>query len=394
MQEQNREGRAVNGSLVGEYDVIVIGVGGMGSAACYELSRRGARVLGLERFDIPHAMGSSHGVTRIIRLAYYEDPSYVPLLKRAYERWRALERDAGERLLHITGSIDASHADGAVFGGSLTSCQLHGLDHEVLTGTELNARFPGFHLPDDHLALLQPDGGFLLSERCIVAHVELAIDAGAHIHARERVLGWESTDGGVTVTTDRGRYRAAKIIVSPGAWVGEIVPDLLPIVKPERQVLAWLQPARRDIFLPERFPVFNLAVDEGRYYGFPLFGIPGVKLGRYHHLGETIDSEAWDREPNRADETIIREFAERYVPDAVGPAMTLTSCIFTNTPDEHFIIDLLPGDERVVVASPCSGHGFKFCAVVGEILADLAVDGSTPHDISLFRLDRFKNRIA
>jgi sarcosine oxidase len=372
-----------------DYDVIVIGVGGMGSAACHHLAKRGLKVLGLERFDIPHAMGSSHGVNRIIRLAYYEDPSYVPLLRRAFELWRALQAEFGEQLLHVTGSIDASHADGAVFQGSLTSCQLHDLPHEVLTGAELNARFPGFNLPADHLALLQPDGGFLLSERCIVAHVETAIANGAEIHGRERVLGWESSDAGVTVTTERGTYGAAKLIVSPGAWIGSVVPALATLTQPERQVLAWLQPRRRELFTPERFPVFNLTVDEGRYYGFPEFGIPGVKLGRYHHLEEAIDPEDWTREPNAADEAILREFAERYVPEATGPAMTLKSCIFTNTPDEHFIVDFLPGDERVIVASPCSGHGFKFCAVIGEILADLAADGATRHDISLFKLDRF-----
>lgn len=372
-----------------EYDVIVIGAGGMGSAACHHLAHRGQRVLGLERFDIPHAMGSSHGVSRIIRLAYYEDPSYVPLLRRAFELWRDLEEAFGEQLLHVTGSIDASHEDGAVFRGSLASCELHGLAHEVLTSPELNARFPGFNLPKGHMALLQPDGGFLLSERCIVAHVESAIAHGAEIHGRERVLGWESSDSGVTVTTDRGAYRAEKIVVSPGAWIGSLVPALAPLTSPERQVLAWLQPKRPELFTPERFPVFNLAVDEGRYYGFPVFSIPGVKLGRYHHLDETIDPEHWDREPNYADEAIIREFAERYVPDATGPAMSLRSCIFTNTPDEHFIVDFLPEDARVIVASPCSGHGFKFSAVIGEILADLAIDGSTRHDISLFRLDRF-----
>lgn len=384
----------MNRAVTTDYDVIVIGVGGMGSAACHHLAKRGQKVLGLERFDIPHAMGSSHGVNRIIRLAYYEDPSYVPLLRRAFELWRELEQEFGEQLLHVTGSIDASHAGGAVFQGSLKSCELHGLPHEVLTGAELNARFPGFNLPEDHRALLQPDGGFLLSERCIVAHVETAIANDAEIHGRERVLGWESSDSGVTVTTDRGTYRAAQLIASPGAWIGSIVPALAPLTRPERQVLAWFQPLQRDLFTPERFPVFNLTVDEGRYYGFPEYGIPGVKLGRYHHLEESIDPEAWEREPNAADEAILREFAERYLPEATGPAMTLKSCIFTNTPDEHFIVDFLPGDERVIVASPCSGHGFKFAAVIGEILADLATDGETRHDISLFQLDRFAQTAA
>ncbi len=371
------------------YDVIVAGVGGMGSAVCYHLARRGKRVLGLERFDIPHTNGSSHGVNRIIRLAYYEDPAYVPLLRRAYELWRELETGFGEQLLHVTGSVDASARDGEVFRGSLHSCELHDIPHEVLTGAELNARSPGYNLPADHMVLLQPDGGFLLSERCIVAHVQGALEAGGEIHARERVLTWETTAAGVRVETDRGVYEAERLVLSPGAWAGSLVPELEPLARPERQVLCWFQPSEPRLFRPEVFPVFNLTVPEGRYYGFPVYGIPGFKIGRYHHLDEQIDPEHWDREPNAADEAVLRVFTERYMPAAAGPVMTAKSCIFTNTPDEHFILDTLPGDDRVVLASPCSGHGFKFCAVIGEILADLAESGSTRHDISLFALSRF-----
>src|SRR5688572_4310488 len=190
------------------FDIIVLGVGGMGSAACYHLARRGKRVLGLERFDIPHAMGSSHGVTRIIRLAYYEHPSYVLLLRRAYELWRELESGFGEQLLHVTGSVDAGPPDEEVFRGSLESCRIHALPHQVLTSTELARRYPGYQLPLDHLALFQPSGGFVLSERAIVAHVLAAQAAGAEIHARERVVGWNPNGGGVRVTTDRATYEA------------------------------------------------------------------------------------------------------------------------------------------------------------------------------------------
>ncbi|MGE3913665.1 MAG: N-methyl-L-tryptophan oxidase, partial [Chloroflexota bacterium] len=278
-------------SVARRYDTIIIGVGGMGSAALYHLARRGQRVLGLERFDIPHSMGSSHGVTRIIRLAYYEDPSYVPLLRRAYELWRELEAKVGEQLLHITGSIDAGPADSQCFQGSRASCEEHALPHEVLTGAEVNQRFPGYHLPDDHLAVLQPDGGYLLSERCIVAHVAAAQALGAEVHARERVLGWESRGDAIRVTTNHGVYESNRLIVSAGAWVGELVPGLKPLTTPERQVLAWLQPQQPDFFAPERFPVFNLQVDEGRYYGFPVVSVPGFKFGRYHHLSEAVDPE-------------------------------------------------------------------------------------------------------
>ena len=374
---------------VARYDAIVLGVGGMGSAVCYHLARRGLRVLGLERFDIPHAMGSSHGVTRIIRLAYYEHPSYVPLLRRAYELWRELQAGWGERLLFVTGSIDASGPDEELFRGSLRSCELHDLPHEVLTSAELTRRHPGYRLPPGHMAVYQPDGGFLAAERSVVAHVVAAQAAGAEIHARERVLGWEPDGNGVRVTTDRGTYGAERLVVCAGSWIGKLVPELAEVARPERQALAWLQPDLPEAFAPDRFPVFNLTVPEGRYYGFPVWGVPGFKLGRYHHLGEAGDPDPLDREPNATDEALLRRFAERYFPDAAGPTMALRVCLFTNTPDEHFVLDRHPTLPQVILASPCSGHGFKFCSVIGEILADLAERGETRHDIGLFRLGRF-----
>src|SRR5581483_10013503 len=172
------------------------------------------------------------------------------------------------------------------------------------------------------------------------------------------------------------------------AWMGEFVPALAGVLEPERQVLGWFQPLRPAWFTPQRFPVFNLTVPEGRYYGFPVYGVPGFKIGRYHHQEERIDPERFEREPNREDEAVLRVATERYFPDAAGPTMALRTCIFTNTPDEHFILDRLPGAPQVVVASPCSGHGFKFASVIGEILADLALDGGTRHDIGWLRLAR------
>jgi sarcosine oxidase len=371
------------------YDVIVVGVGAMGSATCHHLARRGKHVLGLERFDIPHAMGSSHGVNRIIRLAYYEDPRYVPLLRRAYALWRELETGCGEQLLSLTGSIDASAADGDVFHGSLRSCELHDLPHEILSSAQLTERFPGFHLPPGHLALFQPEGGFLMSERCIVAHVAAAQEAGATIRAREPVVHWELTNTGVRVETDLRIVEAERLVVAAGAWIERLAPPLQGLASAERQVLAWFHPVRPALFMADRFPVFNLTVEEGRYYGFPVFAVPGFKVGRYHHREEQVDPETIEREPTSEDEAILRSFTERYFPDAAGPTMALRSCMFTNTPDEHFILDFLPGDDRVIIASPCSGHGFKFASVIGEIIADLVERGATDHDISLFRLDRF-----
>lgn len=373
------------------FDVIVVGVGGMGSAACFHLARRGQRVLGLERFDIPHAMGSSHGVTRIIRLPYYEDAAYVPLLRRAYALWRELETASGETLLVVTGSIDAGPEDGAIFRGALGSARLHDLSHEALTGAEVNARFPGYRLPEGARAVFQPEGGFVLSERAIVAHANAAMAAGADIRARERVLGWEARAGGegVVVTTEGGRYEAGRLVLAAGAWMADLAPTLDGVAVPERQVLAWLRPHQPALFAPSRFPVFNLEVEEGRYYGLPEWEVPGFKFGRYHHRAERSAADAVRRDVDAEDERLLRRFAERYFPDGAGATMALRVCMFTNTPDEHFVIDRHPVFPQVVLASPCSGHGYKFCSVLGEVLADLATgEGATSHDIGFLRLGR------
>jgi sarcosine oxidase len=375
------------------FDAIVVGVGGMGSAALYHLARRGRSVLGLERFDVPNELGSSHGITRIIRLAYYEHPSYVPLLRRSYELWRELETATGEQLLHITGSLDAGPPGSFVFEGSRRSCEEHGLEHEVIDATEVARRFPAYRLglPAETLAVLQPEGGFLLPERCIVAHVELAQAHGAVVQARERVLSWEPAEDGVRVTSDRSVYEADRLVLTAGAWLGEL--SGLPVVA-ERQVLAWLQPLRPDLFEPERFPVFNLVVEEGHYYGFPVFGIPGFKFGRFHHLEERVDPDVLDREPRRKDEELLRAFASRYFPDGAGPTMTLKACLFENTPDEHFLLGLHPEHDRVVVAGGGSGHGFKFATVIGEIAAGLSLGEAPQLDIGLLRPQRFARNTA
>jgi sarcosine oxidase len=370
---------------VERFDAIVVGVGGMGSAALFHLARRGRRALGLERFSVPHELGSSHGVTRIIRLAYYEDPAYVPLLRRAYELWRGLEERTGEPLLHVTGSVDAGPE---VFEGSLRSCEEHDLPHETLSGAELGRRFPAYRLPPETEALLQPDGGFLEPERCIVAHAREAEALGASVRTGERVLGWEPAGDGVRVRSERGTYEAERLVLCAGAW-SESVARLPGLVAAERQVLAWLEPLEPGLFEPARFPVFNLVVPEGRWYGFPVFGLPGFKVGRYHHREEVVDPDAFDREPGPEDEALLRGFVERYFPAGAGPTASLKTCLFENSPDEHFLLDLHPEAPQAVVAAGFSGHGFKFCSVVGEIAADLALDGDTRHDIGFLTLSRF-----
>jgi sarcosine oxidase len=371
------------------YDAIVIGVGGMGSATVYELARRGLRVLGLERYDVPHSMGSSHGINRIIRLAYWEHPSYVPLLRRSYELWRGLETQCGERLLIITGSIDAGAADSRTVTGSQKSCEVHDLSCEVLDAAALHRRFPGYQLPHDMIGVYQADGGFVLCERAIVNYVEAAHGLGAEIHAREAVAGWDASDTGVSVRTASATYHAHRLVLTAGSWSAAMMPTLAPLARPERQVLLWTQPRVPAHFAIGVFPVFNLQASEGHFYGFPIYGVPGFKIGRYHHRGEQVDPDRMNRECDAEDEATIRAGVRRYFPEADGPTMAMKTCLFTNSPDEHFILDRHPASPRVTIAAGFSGHGFKFCSVVGEIMADLALDGGTRWDLGLFRLARF-----
>jgi sarcosine oxidase len=377
------------------YDAIVIGVGGMGSSAAYHLARRGASVLGLEQFNIGHDFGSSHGVNRIIRLAYAEGSAYVPMLRRAYVLWREIQREAGERLLYVTGGVDAGPENGTIVPGSLRSCRLHQLRHEILDTKELQRRFPGYRLPRDLMAVYQPDAGFVLSERAIIAYARAAQHHGAEIHGLEAVRSWKFERGGVTVRTNKSRYAARKLVITAGPWASKLVPFLSrrKLAVPERQVMMWTQPRKPQHFQPASFPIFNMEAREGRalqhYYGFPVFGVPGFKIGKYHHLRENADPDTMDRRPHSRDEKLLRAAIQNYFPDANGPTLAMKTCLFTNSPDEHFLIGLHPKNHRAVIAAGFSGHGFKFASVVGEILADLALEGSSGQfDLKMFSLER------
>lgn len=373
------------------YDVIVAGVGGMGSATCWQLARRGQRVLGLERFDIGHAMGSSHGMTRIIRLAYFEGPQYVPLVRRAHELWRETGELAGTQLLHVTGSLDMSAAgENDPVARSRASCIEHGLDHDILDRGQVQARFPAFRIPEGHVGLWQKDGGFVASERAIYTHVGLAQSRGADIRANEPMLSWKPTaDGGVSVTTARGTYTAGKLVLTSGAWIGEAAQDLAPFVSAKKQCIGWFTVRKPELFRAPAFPVFILTVEEGNFYGFPLWEHPGFKVGGPHYGRVPVDPNEADRTPTPAQIASLQNFLGRYIPEAAGEPLTLKGCIYTVTPDEDFVIDHLPGFPQVVLASACSGHGFKFASAIGEVLADLATTGTSRFDLSPFRLGRF-----
>jgi len=372
-----------------KYDAIVVGVGGVGSAATYHLARRGLDVLGLERYDVPHSMGSSHGVTRIIRKAYYERPEYLPLLERSYDLWRDLDDGHSSDLLHVNGSVVAGPPGGEKVEDALATCRQYDLDYELLSGDELGDRYPGYGLPEAFRAVVQPDGGFLHSEQCVVAHVEAAHRHGATVRARERVVDWSTTGEGVRVETDKASHTADRLVVAAGAWASKLVPELGETAVPERQVLAWFQPSSPNYFDPGTFPVFTMDSEEGYFYGFPRYHVPGFKLGKYNHFHETVDPDDRSREPTRADERMLREFTERYFPDAAGPTMRLETCMFTNSPDEDFVIDVHPEHPEVVVAAGFSGHGFKMTPAIGELVADLVVDGDSDLPTGIFSLDRF-----
>lgn len=372
------------------YDVIVAGVGAMGSAACWHLARRGLRVLGLERFDLGHAMGSSHGMTRIIRIAYFEGSHYVPIVQRALHLWKETGAAAGLKLLHVTGSLDLAPRGSGEVEASLQSCLDHGLEHEVLDGGEIAKRFPGFQLPDGHHALWQPDGGFVASEKAIYAHVGLAQSRGAEIRTNEPMLDWRPTaNGGVEVRTERGSYSAGRLVITSGGWIADAVPALAANVATVRQAIGWFTTRRPELYREGAFPVFILTVEEGHFYGFPLYEHPGFKLGGPHFGREPMDPRDDDRTPSPRQVALIRECLKRYIPDAAGEPLTLKGCVYSVTPDEDFIIDAVPGAPQAVFASCCSGHGFKFASAIGEILADLSTDGRSAFDLAPFSLARF-----
>ncbi|KQU50412.1 methyltryptophan oxidase [Bosea sp. Leaf344] len=372
------------------YDVIVSGVGAMGSAACWHLAQRGLRVLGLERFDLGHGMGSSHGLSRIIRLAYFEGSHYVPIVKRAHELWARTGEEAGLKLLHVTGSLDLAPIGAGPVESSLQSCLDHGLEHEQLDRAEISRRFPAFQLPEGHVGLWQPGGGFVASEKAIYAHVGLAQSRGADIRTNEPMLDWAPTaDGGVTVRTERGSYSAGRLVITSGGWISDAVPALARQVHTVKQAIGWFTTRRPELFREGAFPVFILTAEEGSFYGFPLYEHPGFKIGGPHFAREPIDPREPDRTPSPRQVALIQDCLKRYLPDAAGAPLTLKGCVYTVSPDEDFIIDSVPGVPQAVFASCCSGHGFKFASAIGEILADRATDTPSPFDLSPFSLGRF-----
>ena len=375
------------------HDAIVVGLGGMGSAAAYHLAARGEKVLGLERHAPAHDKGSSHGESRIIRQAYFEGAEYVPLVVRAYELWEGLEAETGEDLVTLCGGLMIGPEGGELVAGSVASADEHGLPYEMLNSSDLRRRFPVFGPGPQTVALFEKRAGFVRPERALKAHLSRAAALGADLRFGEAVVSWEATDSGVRVRTEDGLYEAERLVVTAGAWAGELLADLGLPLEVTRQILFWFRP-RGDAgaFAPERLPIWIYEPDDGNmFYSFPAVdGAETVKAAFFRADGTPTDPNTIDREVHEKEVAFIRRYIGRHVPSMNGELLDAKTCMYTNTPDQHFVISTHPEHPQVAVAAGFSGHGYKFCSVVGEILADLSTEGATGHPVDLFSPKRFR----
>ncbi len=370
------------------YDVVVAGLGVMGGSVAMHLSRRGLRVLGVDRHRPPHTLGSSHGRTRLIREAYYEHPLYVPLVRRAYELWRALEREIDAPLLRQVGSIMVGHPDSEIVTGTLGSALQHHVDHEVITAARMPKVFPMFQPLDDMVAVYEPGSSLLHPEAIVAAQLELAIRAGAMLEYGQAVAGWEPAIDGVDVRIGDDIVYASHLVLSTGAWIGELAGTALPVTV-ERQLQQWWSPDRNEeLFKEGRMPVSMWQLhDERIFYTMPDLG-DGVKIG-WHHSGPTVTADTVDRSVSTQENAAITDLLRRFLPHAKGERLGSEVCLYTNTPDGHFVIDAMGEGAAVTVLSACSGHGFKFGSVLGEVVADRLTKGQSAFDLTPFRLGRW-----
>jgi sarcosine oxidase len=380
------------------FDVIVIGVGSMGSAACYYLSKRGYKVLGLEQFDISHEYGSHAGQSRIIRKAYFEHPGYVPLLEKAYKNWKALEWETGKQVYFKTGLLYAGNPDNEIIKGVEQSAALYNIDLDQLNIVAATDHFPQFKFPDHFEILFEPEAGFITPERSIRLYAKEAEEKGAAIHSNEKVIEWKKDGNDIIVKTDKDTYQSNKLVITAGAWAGKMIPGLSDKIKVTRQLVVWIKTKTDDQFELNKFPCWMIGDDDkhGCFYGFPLldtkkFGEPaGLKLA-HHFPYQKTDPDNVNREITEEDLKNIKYCLDKYLPGVFDSVLTAKICLYANSPDENFIIDRLPGyEENVSIACGFSGHGFKFASVVGEILSDLTIEGETNMPIQFLSAKRFE----
>jgi sarcosine oxidase len=363
----------------------------MGSAVCCSIAERGHRVLGLEQFDIPNELGSHLGQSRIVRKAYFEHPDYVPLLDLAYRNWKRLEDKTGIQVYFKTGLVYFGKPGDPIITGVHASAKAHNIEVRALSEDETVRKYPQFSLPSSYERVEEPDAGFVTPERAILLFTEQAVRHGATVLPKTTVLDWTRDARGIRVRTNRGEFSCGKLVITAGPWTGKMIPAMSSTLQVTRQVVAWMVPKTWDPFALGRFPCW--LVDE--FYGFPAlpvgaFGGPiGLKVGK-HHPGDTSDPDTLNREPTAADEKELVDALTTFIPGAYAKTYAMKVCMYTNTPDRHFILDYLPGfDKDVAIAAGFSGHGFKFASVVGDIMADLVLDGGTSLPIGFLSARRF-----
>ncbi len=386
--------RSVNDNI--NFDVIVLGVGSMGSATCYQLARQGFKVLGLEQFDIPHELGSHAGQSRLIRKAYAEHPDYVPLLERAYQNWKTLEADTGVQVYFKTGLLYFGTDSNEFLKGVLTSSEKYSIQVNSLSKAQISKKYPQFNMPGGYRCLEEPDAGFVTPERSILLFTQQALQHEAVIRTNEKVIEWKRENGVIRVKTGKGVYTAKKLVITAGPWAGKMVRGLASKLQVTRQVLAWMKPEKWDSFVWGNFPCWLIGDGDYLYYGFPILpaeklgGPPGLKLAIHAPMGDTTDPGTIDRNPNNNDEKILTTALKKFFHGGYSETLHMKTCMYTNTPDGNFILDYLEGyDKDVVIAAGFSGHGFKFASVIGEVMADLAVKGDTALPIGFLNAGRF-----
>ena len=354
-------------------DVIIVGLGAMGSAALLHLAQRGVRIIGFDRYAPPHTLGSTHGLSRIIRESYYEHPRYVPLVQRAYELWAELERRSARRLFHQTGGLMIGEESGVLVSGALRSAREHELPHELLSAAEVHRRFPGFVLPDEMSGFFEPRAGILDPEACVEAHLELAVAAGAELHGNETVLEWSASGDRVRVITKSGEYDAGRLALCAGAWNPKLMDDDTLSLRVERQVMNWFTPARdAELFSPARCPIAMVEYATDRIFYFVPDSGDGVKAA-IHHEGEVTDPDRVRREVTDEDVVPAERMLKTFLPSAAGRHRASATCLYTNTTDGHFLLAPHARNSDVLIVSACSGHGFKFASAIGEAVADLVM---------------------
>ena len=369
------------------FDVIVIGIGGHGSSSIYHLAKSGLNVLGIEQFEQIHENGSSHGLSRIISLTTRVHTAYVPLIRRSFELWRELEKEYNNQILYMTGCIYIGSQDSPIFKDCVKIAIEHNLEHEIMDASEIMNNFPGFNLPSDFYGIFTKEGGFVIPEESIKAHTNLSLNYGATLNYNEKVLSWEDKESHIEVISDKNIYQCKKLVITAGAWNSEMFDIPNSLLSVQRQVVGWFPSDDKNIFKKENFPVWILDGGKNEGYGFPEYGFDGMKFGIFNDTDENVDPDTYSKDINSEDIKLLTEFTKFF--SKTNKGTNFNTCLFTNTPDGHWILDKHPDSENCIIVSCCSGHGFKFTPIIGEIVTELCQNGSSNYNIELFKISRF-----